>query len=154
MTVTVSRGSAASTGLRHPHRARTAGRPRSRTEPLFDEARFDWPVVEIDEKKEAKLPYFTFLDRYEARAFMIVFILANSIGVIGVVNFFFIQNDALGWFSFGVTVAAHLLYLRHWIRLCKRVQPVLARKVWFSGGLHNPTSWQAMSQARAIVRQR
>src|SRR5438874_92231 len=105
---------------------------------LFEERQFRWPEQPGDPAKEARLPWFWFMDVGEARIYLALFTLVNVFWL-GLVTSMWILHNQMLWLALAVPATlTWLAYLRLWIGLCKRVRPPLDRKQWFMAGWLNP----------------
>lgn len=121
--------------------------------PLFDERGFEPPEPPPVSKAEAaaKLPWFWFLDVDEAKAFIRLFGLGQTLGFVLVLNFWIFKSPVLFWLVFPPAMVVQVLYLRVWIGLCQRAQPRLSRWQWFMSGWANPRTRHCLAVARGLV---
>jgi hypothetical protein len=138
-------------GRRGGERARGRGMPRAA---IFEEHHFRWPEQPGDPEKDARLPWFWFVDVGEARAYLALFALVNTLGSGIFVSVWILHSRTLWALLVGPATCVWLAYTWLWIGLCRRVRPPLNRRQWFMGGWLNPRVRHCVQLARELVTDR
>ena len=120
---------------------------------LFEERHFSWPDQPGNPRREAKLPFFWFTDVGEARQYLQLWWLWQSIGGLLFLNFWLVKNHAVGFVLLGCLVLAQTAFLRVWIPLCKRASPPPNKWDWFAANWFNPKSRHCLLMAWDVIKE-
>jgi hypothetical protein len=120
---------------------------------LFEERHFSWPDLPGNPEREAKLPWFWFTDVGEARTYLQLWWVWQSIAVLLFLNVWLVRNHTLGFVLLACLLASQAAFLRVWIPLCRRATPPVGRWDWFLAGWFNPKSRHCLLTAWDVIRE-